>query len=123
MTTIAKRTLVRLLVPPMLIASIFACSSSTDTNNFREEVFYCEEALAQLESCCPGFNARAVTCYHYYHESTGCDGKTTSTHEDPAIGTREGQCILSRDCNALVTGRVCERAQVAKFPSKSAVCP
>jgi hypothetical protein len=118
------RTLVRVLVPPLLVASVFACaSSSTESNNFREEVFYCEEALARLESCCPGFSARQVTCYHYYRESTGCDGKTTSTHEDPAIGLRDSQCILDKDCSALVTGRVCERAQVAKYPTTTAVCP
>jgi hypothetical protein len=102
-----------------LVGGVLACNwgsgeqTNNDDNDFRPDVFYCEDALARLAKCCPGFIATEVACT-YFNDSTsdGC-GSTTSNEQDPAFSTDESQCILQEACGMLVTSGVCQRAQVA----------
>jgi hypothetical protein len=84
-----------------------ACTNGEDDEQFREEVFVCEEAVARLESCCPGFDARSVPCVFY--RSTGCSGNQ-SIVRDPALDTRQADCILDSSCDQIRAADMCRRA-------------
>ncbi len=110
-----KHPMVRAFVTAALIVIARGASASTqnDTNNFRPDVFACEEAVSQLASCCPGFNPKAIRCVHLDYEDTGCD-TATSYYETPAIDQIESACILHMSCDQLVANGVCTRAQAVK---------
>ena len=101
----------------LLVGALFACEGSgstttTDDDNFRADVLYCEEALAYLSSCCPAFDPTKVPCHYYFTQTTGCDN-SSSYSETPALDQPQSECILSYRCDALVADKVCERAQAA----------
>jgi hypothetical protein len=77
----------------------------------REDEFQCEQAVAHLEECCPGFEPREVSCSF----SSGC-GSTTFT----AFSLEESRCIQEESCGAIRSGHVCERA-AAREPSETSV--
>jgi hypothetical protein len=83
------------------------------SNDFHPDVVACEEALARLTECCPGFEPQVVRCaLDRVHE--GSCGSYTDYEEDPAISRAESTCILDRECSELVADGICERAQDAK---------
>jgi hypothetical protein len=85
-----------------------------DDDELREDVLTCEDALARLAGCCPGFDATKVECHYHRHESDGGCGYTpTYDNEDPAFTLDESRCIRDTSCDMLVRGHVCERAQSA----------
>jgi len=96
---------------------LLACgSSTTDDDNFREDVLDCENAVARLSDCCPGFRSRQVECLYHFHEeeSSGCGESSASRDEiTPALSTAESDCIHSTSCAALQATGVCTRAQNA----------
>ena len=108
-------------------SAFVACSfSSNDTNNFRPDVVYCEEALSYLASCCPNFDAGAVSCqYAYYSGATCFDKDGVPSGYAPTFRQSESQCILDESCKTLVSTGVCERAQsadmAAAFPPDASV--
>jgi hypothetical protein len=90
-------------------------SWASDSPEFREDVIDCDEALAHLRTCCPGFDASKVACeFHHYQ---GCELPLTIF---PAFSIRDSKCILGATCETLtsvedsVTGSICARAQVQK---------
>jgi hypothetical protein len=89
-----------------------------DDNNFRPDVIECEDALSRLQSCCPGFDATPVLCNFLFDRSSGC-GSTTTNSVEPAFTRKESACIRDTSCDALVVGKVCERAQAARAYSKN----
>ncbi len=98
------------------VALLFACGdgSKHDYDNFREDVVFCEDAVAYLTTCCPDFQPHAVACqYHYDYTPGGCDTAATTDAENPALDLEESRCILGRSCDALRAGGVCARAQKA----------
>ena len=97
----------------LVVGVLLACSGGADTNNFREDVMYCEEALATLTSCCPGFDPGVVACQYYYESTSNACGLTTERYDYPALSQPESQCILSTKCSDLVASGVCKRAQGA----------
>jgi hypothetical protein len=108
-----------LLLAPAGLVVMLACNTDEkiDDDNFREDVISCEDALAKLEGCCPGFRANAVRCQYYErtYEHSGCDSSTYEhQHEDPALRLADSQCILGRSCSELVNTGVCAKAQAAK---------
>jgi hypothetical protein len=73
----------------------------------------CEEAVAYLTTCCPGFDANALGCASSQNTTTdGCDTTTTTTY--PALTSSEVSCIRGETCEALVASGVCARAQAAR---------
>lgn len=89
------------------------------TCGIREDELRCEESVAHLVECCPGFDAKNINCYY----TEGCN----NTYY-PAITVAESRCILNMDCPAIVSGGICERAQNSQRPSaqgssSEAVCP
>jgi hypothetical protein len=99
----------------LLVGSALACTnndgSSSDDNNFREDVVWCEEALAQLTSCCGGFDPTKVKCHYHDYSGGGCSGVYNWEH--PALSIEESRCILGESCGALNANGVCARAQAA----------
>ena len=81
-----------------------------DDDNFRPDVFACEDAVSHLAACCPQFRARAVRCVYTRHTESGCDAYTTF-REDPAIPIDQAECVLALDCGALRERGVCDRAR------------
>jgi hypothetical protein len=59
----------------------------------------CEEAVARLARCCPGFDARGLDCTD---NAPGC-GNTV-------IDAGVGRCIERRGCAELVEDGTCDRA-------------
>jgi hypothetical protein len=76
----------------------------------REDEIDCEEAVAHLQACCPGFTQTETLQCTY---SDGCGVV------EPAISIPQSQCILAESCEALVSGGVCARAVNLASPSSS----
>lgn len=95
---------------------MMACTNDDheeDDTQFRQDVIWCEEAVAHLEDCCGAtFDARQVECRHYYERNTGC-GQTSITRIDPAYTTTETQCIRDQSCEAIRDNQICARALAA----------
>ena len=101
--------------PFIVIVTLTArLASASDTvqdeaDNFREDVFACEEAVSHLASCCPELNAKNVRCVHDRHRSDGCD-TYTKYREDPAVSIKEADCVLALTCEQIRDGGICQRA-------------
>lgn len=111
-TSMSKRMFKKLFIAVLAIG-IMTCG-------IREDELRCEESVAHLVECCPGFDAKDIDCY--YTES--CE----SGNYYPAITIAESRCILNMDCPAIVSGGICERAQKSRRPmeegdTSEAVCP
>ncbi len=100
-----------------VVAALLAVrlSFAADSPEFREDVIDCDEALAHLQKCCPGFDASKIGCeYHHY---AGCEVPLTIY---PAFSVRDSKCILGATCEALTAGEetldgsICSRAQAQK---------
>jgi len=65
----------------------------------REDELECEEAMAHLDSCCPGFDLDQVECIHGF----ACDDVT------PDLAVSESQCIRALDCEQIRERDLCER--------------
>ena len=95
------------------VALGLACNSNgygeEDDNQFREDVIWCEEAIARLEQCCPGFDGAAVQCRYYYSYNEGC-GSAETRRVEPAFTKNESRCIHDTACAELVAAGVCTRA-------------
>jgi hypothetical protein len=96
---------------------LFACShddddNKEDDNQWREDVIQCEEAVARLVKCCPGFKGEVVLCNYYYHFSGGCGSSETNLTE-PALDKGESRCVISTTCEDMVSKGICDRAQDA----------
>lgn len=100
----------------LAVALIMACSDDghdEDDTQFRQDVIWCEEAVAHLEDCCGAtFDASQIACRHFYSKDTGC-GSTTINRTDPAYTTDESKCIRSQSCEVIRSTKICERAQAA----------
>ncbi len=95
-----------------LMAALAALAACGDELN--EEELDCEEAVAYLEDCCPGFSGARLSCV--YESGAGCSATT------PDLGIRESRCIRARSCSGLVRSGVCQRAQ-AMVSNPSGVQP
>jgi hypothetical protein len=92
------------LIWALAVLLLFGC-------NMREDELECEEAVAHLASCCPGFNTRGLNCS--YETRSGC---TESTYY-PVFGIDESKTIRAASCDALITSGGCATAQQAMRPS------
>lgn len=98
------------------IALIIACGPNDheeDDTQFREDVIWCEEAVAHLEECCGAeFDPHQVACRHFYSKDTGCNG-TSIQRTDPAYTTTESRCLQHESCASIRNNNVCARALAA----------
>ncbi len=95
------------------VALVLACNSNgndeEDDNQFRDDVIWCEEAIARLERCCPNFDGARVECKFYYSHNEGC-GSSETRRTEPAFTKDESRCIHDTTCTALGDTGGCERA-------------
>ena len=116
-----RRLLLCLMLGGMVTARAARASSSTDDDNFRKDVVMCEEALAALNQCCPGFQPKDVRCTYLNATYDSCSG---SGYEriSPALDEAESACVLATPCASLRESGVCARAQKAvDYESSSSV--
>ena len=95
------------------IAAVLACNGGhdqEDDNQFRDDVLWCEEAVARLQRCCPNFDVRRIACQYYYSFDEGC-GTSSTRKIEPAYTKSESACVRERSCDALVNEGICTRAQ------------
>jgi hypothetical protein len=67
------------------------------------EEFACEEAAAQLEGCCPGYDPHETRCYFAY----GC-GNDDPVY--PEIDRATSDCITRKSCDELRKDGTCASA-------------
>ncbi|MBX3227666.1 MAG: hypothetical protein KIT84_15025 [Labilithrix sp.] len=95
---------------------VIACGDpdhDEDDTQFRQDVIWCEEAVARLSECCGAtFEPSVVECRHYYSKDTGC-GTTEVNRVDPAFTIEESRCIHDTSCDRIVQTNVCQRATAA----------
>ena len=88
----------------------------SDHDDLDEAVLSCEEAVAALAACCPGFDSRSVRCIdHRYRKTSSCTGNVTEGHERPELDPGESACIRRSSCSDLVASAPSARAEVI-FP-------
>ena len=87
------------------VALMFACG------DMRQDELDCEEAVAHMQDCCPGFDTRLVDCT--YVAPAGC-----GTTIYPDIPIAQSQCIVGESCGTLIASGVCKRviAQTSREP-------
>lgn len=104
-----------------LVVLVFAAPLAF--GGLREDEVKCEEAVARLQTCCPGFEEIATIRCEY---STIC-GTTL-----PALYVPESECILAMECEDIVKSGICERTAHLQSPgtdsegnstSHEEVCP
>ncbi len=101
----ARRTL---LVAAYIVGAmaLLRCGSG-----IRQDELDCEEAVARLTTCCPGF---AATTWCKYEVWTSCDTNEVVQRTHPAITEDESRCIRDMSCSDLKKKGVCDRARDAK---------
>jgi hypothetical protein len=67
--------------------------------------FECEQAVAHLSECCPGFRPGELAC----RNEQGCGSETHA-----ALDMDESSCLQEKTCDALVAEGLCGRAQAAR---------
>ena len=73
----------------------------------REDELWCEEAVAHVDECCPGFSTQSVAC-RYHHETT-CYGELY-TYPDFSLDT--SNVFLSKSCRQLEDEGICDHAEM-----------
>jgi hypothetical protein len=68
-----------------------------------KEELDCEQAVAHLVSCCPGFDARSIVC----EQASGCGGSGNRVD----LNLARSACILGASCEDLVASGACEHAK------------
>lgn len=76
----------------------------------REDELECEEAVVQLQNCCPGFTGSHVYCTY----EPGCDHLAA---HDPDLSVAQSTCIRKETCDELRASGVCARA-LADLPAQ-----
>jgi hypothetical protein len=80
---------------------------------FGGDEFSCEDAVARLQSCCPGFDPTQVDCT-FSASNQGCNSYPVYPELDEAQST----CIRNESCEALRNNGVCERAEKLPTPTE-----
>jgi len=97
----------------LIVGLLLACTG------IREDEFACEDAVAHLQQCCPGFTGANIACV-YDAVAGGCD--TQGYSDNPDFDVAQSTCIRNESCTQLrspgPTGTsVCD--QVAAIPKNS----
>jgi hypothetical protein len=87
-----------------LALSPLRARSQTNDDQFREDTILCEEALAHLKTCCPGFDFSKVECSY---QNGGCDGSDSL----PSYSIGESNCLRAMSCGALESSGLCMQSE------------
>lgn len=77
-----------------------------DDDNFREDVLYCENAVARVEECCHVTAASDVCRFHRLtrRSDCGCTQTGTRSHSEsisPVLHVDESRALLDVSCDAV----------------------
>lgn len=95
-----------LLTSGFVVRANAATDTDEDDNNFRDDVFECEEAVAHASACC-GFKVQGDACRFYYYyasDDCGCSGGTDgSDRRDvrPVISGSSARYVANASCEEL----------------------
>ena len=87
---------------------LLACSWG---DQYREDVFYCEESVALLTECCRGFEPGLIQCHYSPPEYFFYNDERITIW--PAFDVVESRCILDKTCDELAPA-ICASAQAAR---------
>jgi hypothetical protein len=83
------------LTVALLVGLLLACPG------IRQDELACEDAVAHLQHCCPGFTGSNIACTY----TPGC-----GPSEYPELGVDQSSCLRNESCDQLRSSGVCERA-------------
>ncbi len=101
MTTTLKATV------PRLAFAVYCLLTLLAGHGLRSDELECEEALVQLDDCCPELDIIDIECFYY--ATGGCEGSV----ERPMISEADAQCIKRLSCEQVQGQGVCERVAAA----------
>lgn len=84
----------------LALFTFLGLGAAVASSAIREDELQCEEAIAHVVSCCPGFAPEAVDC----SRGEGCE-----VSEGPTLDAAEGRCVRARSCSELRDDGLCER--------------
>jgi hypothetical protein len=98
-----------------LVFGVHCAGGGSVGSGFTETELYCQEAAAELQQCCPGYDPTETYCNRGptpgSEESSSCLGTTsTSAQMYPTLTLAESSCILDETCSMLLSTGVCTRA-------------
>ena len=79
----------------------------------REDELRCEEAVAHLIDCCPGFDRASVSCLY----------TTTCGVRYPELTIEESRCVAGAKCADILAGAICDRVAKKSGRGGPSVCP
>jgi hypothetical protein len=101
---------------PAVLLGILLCSFTVGPG-FREDEISCEEAVAHLDDCCPGFDETRLNCTY----DTDCAGAK------PDLEVTESRCIREASCDEIRARNLCALGPVyidgSRSVDVSAACP
>jgi hypothetical protein len=89
----------RRLRAPLLFVVLLGAMPMTQC--LRQDEAECEEAVARLIECCPGFDPAAINCEYVKGD---CDQGSVY----PSLSAPDSECILGKSCEALNAQKVCD---------------
>ena len=91
-------------IAPILALSLLwlgACGSD-------ELELKCENAVAHIARCCPGFDPGQISCIDY-HPGPGCfNSPCNGGDRNPDITAAQSQCLIGRGCDDLRAHGACD---------------
>jgi hypothetical protein len=113
-------TLATICLP--LVFGVHCAGGGSIGSGFTQVELYCQEAAAELEQCCPGYDPKRTYCNlgptPESDDSSSCLGTTTNTSlMYPTLTLAESTCVIDETCSKLVSTGVCTRAMAQSKPS------
>jgi hypothetical protein len=106
------------LITIAAVAAALAVISCSDTDNMREDVLLCEEAVSHFQSCC-GHPIDGLKCW--YEFSCLLDCSHTGDTSVPDLNAGQSRCLMGASCGDLTGRGIC--AQTKRSLDLSKVCP
>lgn len=94
-------------------ALLFACGDA-----LRQDELDCEEAVSQLQHCCPNFDSSRISCVYVDNSADGCNATPPTL---PDISESQSACIRKQSCQQLITSGACSRAAQVET-TQSEIC-
>ena len=100
-----------------VVAVVFGVVPACESTQIRDDELSCEDAVAHLQQCCPGFTADQISCTYF---AGGGTGGCYASPDEPGLNVPTSTCIRQRACDALVSKGICQEATTAAAVVK---CP
>ncbi|MFT3764260.1 MAG: hypothetical protein QM820_01870 [Minicystis sp.] len=91
------------------VVAVLGLSTLVAGGGLREDELECEQAVAHLQSCCPGFETAQIRCVY----------SDTCSLTLPALSIAESECIMKRSCDEIIASKLCEATQDSESPHEN----